>query len=184
VTGERDVTLVMPIYASRLSLRYDPRVTERFLTIALEALSAARPGTAVVLRPHPSDHDLGEYPQLAGRFRALDLEVDASSPIYDVIDRCDLCLTGVSTAALQAAIRGLPVIFLGDAHHPHRPPFGGGPEGFPRASTTAELRERIPEALARRGERAPDSLDDALGRRGDAGDRVLAALRAMMDPDG
>lgn len=181
VTEAKDRTLVLPIYTSRLSLRLDPRVTERFLLIALEALSNTRPGTTVLLRPHPADHDLPAYGQLASRFPELRVEIDASAPIYDVIARCDLCLSGVSTAALQAGIRGLPVIFLDDSAGPHRWPFDGGPQGFATAASAEELAERVPEALARRGERAPAALGDALGMRGDAQERVVAALRGLVE---
>ena len=109
------------------------------------------------------------------------MEVDAAAPIYEVIERCDLCLTGVSTAALQAACLGLPVIFLDDPGSPQRWPFDGGPQGFATASTTDELTERVPQALARRGEPAPESLRQALGMRGDAEERVIAALRDLID---
>jgi len=177
----RDRTLILPAYMSRVSLRLDPRVTARFLEVALEGLSRARPGTAALLRPHPADLDLEAHEGLAQRFPELEVEIDSSSSIYEVISRCDLCLSGVSTAALQAGIAGLPVIFLDVSTDSQRWPFNGGPDAFFTAADTERLTAQIPEALARRGQTAPEALDQALGVRHDAQDRVVAALRELVE---
>jgi len=155
------------------------RMTAEQLEMALEAVSRTRPGTSVLLRPHPGDWDVASYKLFADRFPELDIETDQGSPIDQVIARCDLCLSGVSTATLQAAMAGLPVIFInpGGAHRPW--PFDGGADAFDAATDISELVAAIPAALARRGESPPEMLVEAFGITQNATARIVEAAREL-----
>jgi hypothetical protein len=176
-----DCTLVMPEYPSRVSLWVDVRVTMRFFEVVLEGLRQTRAGSVALLRPHPADHDLHAYEGLAARFPELQLEIDAVSPIDDLIARCDLCLSGVSTATLQAGMAGLPVVFVNVARVRRPWPFDGASNSLPMATDTNELVGEIPRALGRRGKLPSPIMSEALGVRPGAQDRVVVTLRDLVD---
>lgn len=85
----------------------------RMRSLALFALELARElGFAwrVVLRRHPEERpDAGlNLP------RSLRLQIDQKTGLEDWIDRAGLCLTVNSTVGLTAALRGAPVVALGE----------------------------------------------------------------------
>ena len=179
IDAPRERTMVLTDLTSRLSMWPSLRMTAEQLEMSLEALTRARPGTSVILRPHPGDWDVASYEDFDDRFPELNVEVDQASSIDQVIARCDLCLSGVSTATLQAAMAGLPVVFVNPGAK-HRPwPFDGGDDGFPMATDVAELVDAIPKALARRGELPPASVLEAYGVTGDATERIVDAARDL-----
>jgi hypothetical protein len=173
-------TLVVPEYASRVSNWVHARVAPALVETALDALQRTRPGTLALLRPHPADYDSSGYATLRERFPALRMEVDVSSPIGEVISRADLCIGGVSTATLQAALAGVPILFLNVAGVARPYPFDASGT-IPTAETADELAPLITEALV--GQRQPERsvIEDALGVRPDAPERVLALLRETFD---
>jgi hypothetical protein len=183
VEAPRDRTLILTDLTSRLSMWPSLRMTAEQLEMTLEAVKRTRPGTSVLLRPHPGDWDLASYEQFGDRFAELDIEADHTTSIDQVIARCDLCLSGVSTATLQAAMAGLPVIFVnpGGARRPW--PFDGGNEAFEMATDVAELVGAIPEALARRGELPAEPLLEAFGVTKDATGRIIDEVRDLFARD-
>ena len=177
IAAPRERTMILTDLTSRLSMWPSLRMTEEQLEMSLEALKRTRPGTSVLLRPHPGDWDLASYGKFVDRFPELEIEVDQASTIDQVIARCDLCLSGVSTATLQAAIAGLPVVFInpGGASRPW--PFNGGDDGFVMATDAAQLADVIPDALARRGELLAEPLLEAFGVSDDATGQIVDTVR-------
>ena len=174
----RGVTLVLVEGLSRHSTRADERIGLRHVKVALEGLQRARPGTRVILRPHPSEPEPEVYARLGGQFPELETELDSRSPIHDVIARADLCVGAVSTATLQAGVAGVPVVFLNAERIPRLWPFGGGSE-IPTAHSAEELASLIPAALASEEVRGLGDMRDALGIRPDALERLLALTREI-----
>ena len=83
----RGRTIVLVEYASRLSTRIDSRVSVRHVDTALRALAKERPGTEVVIRPHPAEHE----PEIFDASRrpppgASRVTVDSTSSIADLIE--------------------------------------------------------------------------------------------------
>jgi hypothetical protein len=151
----------------------DTRVVMRHYTAALDALRASLPDAEVVVRPHPAD-PLAPVAKL--RERHPQVQCDVRSEIGDVIRTADLCIGGTSTATLQAAIVGTPVVILNISGHEWRWPLGGATP-VPVARNREEL-ERWIERWSR-GESIPgrEQLLAALGvDGGDATERLLRLL--------
>jgi ADP-heptose:LPS heptosyltransferase len=168
--------MILPEYSSRLSARIPERATLRSAEIALTALQEARPGTLALVRPHPADPDLHSYRALGARFDRLRVEVDGTSPIECVIAGADLCIGTVSTATLQAAAAGVPIVFLDVATAPAPWPFDHS-GALPRATDAEGLAAAIPPVLAGEGQPTAGTIAEALGMVPDAEERVLALLR-------
>jgi hypothetical protein len=170
-------SVVLVDYAGRLSVRIDARINRRHVEVALRALAAVRPGSSVVIRPHPSDLAPVGYVALAGACPELSVEVDGRSPIEALLADVDLCVGGVSTATLQACALGVPTVAL-DVAAIERPwPFHAG--ALPTVSDCDSLVEAI-AALLHTGEVAgrEDALN-ALGVRGDAIERVIELIARL-----
>lgn len=164
-------SIVLVEYPSRLSTRVRARIGGEHTSAALAGLAAARPGTTAIIRPHPSDPDPQAYARLAAAHPELRVRVDASSSIEALLAGADLCVGALSTATLQAAAVGVPVVFL-DTGAIARPwPFCGA-DGIPRATGAQELAERVRGALADEEVAGRDAALDVLGVRADAVDRV------------
>ena len=140
----RGPTLALVQSPTVFSARWDARVSERFVRRAVEH---APSGGELVLRPHPlepsPDAFLGLVPD------ELTARVDVTTPLANLLEECDRCLGGVSTATLQAGVAGLRTTFVDVT---------GG---------------ELPEPFKRAGELAQSDLADALGVTGDATQRVL-----------
>jgi hypothetical protein len=173
-------TLVLVQYASRLSSRYDNRVSLRHVDAALSALAVARPGTAVTIRPHPAEHEPEIFSRIASRCPDLEIGVDVSSSIGELIGASDLCIGAVSTAALEAAAAGVPVIFLNPTDTPAPWPFDGSTD-VPVAASTEELAELIPRVLSAGGVPGRATLLQALGVTTDATDRVIGLIQRLSE---
>jgi hypothetical protein len=137
-------TLVLVQSPTVFSARWDARVSERFVRRAAEH---AHPGRELVLRPHPLE------PSPEAFLRMLPDEthgrVDVHTPLSELLEGCDHCIGGVSTATLQAGVAGLHTAFIN--------------------ATGGEL----PEPFEHEGELAQGELAEALGVTGDATQRVL-----------
>jgi hypothetical protein len=166
-------------YPSRMSARVGGRIGMRHVYVALKALSLARPGTDVVIRPHPSDPNPRAYAVLAARYPLLRVSVDGRTGIEAFIREVDLCIGAVSTATLQALALGVPTVFL-DVSGTTRPwPFDGAPDALPRATDADALAELLTVAydLEPPGRQA---AIEALGVRGDAPTRVSALIDSLL----
>ncbi len=137
-------TLALVQSPTVFSARWNARVSERFVAGALRAVEEPRPGSEVVLRPHPLEPSPDAFLRLVPEGSSLGARVDVRSPLGDLLQGCDHCIGGVSTATLQAGVAGLQTTFL-DA-------------------TGGEL----PEPFQREGELAQEELAEALGVTGDA----------------
>lgn len=113
----------------------------------LEALgpAAALPGVSLALRPHPM--------MPAADWKALEREglVPAGArlaggPASDWLGRCACAVVSGSTAALEYALLGVPVIVVGRDGAPDLDPLAYFPEFPPPARDAAELRARLLEA--------------------------------------
>ncbi len=170
----RGCSVVLVDYPGRLSARVGSRVSMLHVIAALSALAAVRPGAGVVIRPHPSDLAPHSYLELASRHARLQVVVDVSSPIEDLLGSAGVCIGTLSTATLQACVLGVPTVFL-DVSGISRPwPFNG--EALPFATDSEALADEL-VAIAAGGEvPARDAALEALGVRGDAVERVLELL--------
>lgn len=177
-TADQRHALVLVEYASRLSTRTDSRVSMRHVTTALRALAAARPGSAVIVRPHPAEHEPQIFETLATDYESLDVSVDTSSPIAALIGAADLCVGAVSTATLEAAVADVPVILLNVTGHVARWPFDGS-TAVPVARTAEELADLIRCVLASGSVPGKAEMTQALGVRPDAVERVVDLIRTL-----
>jgi hypothetical protein len=178
----RDCTVILPEYVSVLSNRVPARIVPAFVEASLQVLQSTRPGSVALVRPHPADHDPDGYEVFAAQFPGLRLEVDFTSPIDAVLARADLCIGGVSTALLQAALTGVPIVFFNVARVAWPWPFDGF-GAIPTAETAEELASLVSDALAGRGQPARQVVEDALGILPDAPERVLALLRETFEDE-
>lgn len=120
-----------------------------------------------MLRPHPSagleaEHAIvALYPQVA-------FEIDRESTILDALAGCDLCIGTITTATLQAALVGTPVVALN---------LMGFEWSWPLGGDTAV-------AVARDADELESCLDDWLrGSQADGREDLLAALGARPEGD-
>jgi len=102
-----------------------PRIAMRQYAAAVGVLLAHRPHARIVLRPHPSAARREAELELAARFPGATFEIDGSSAILDLLARCDLCIGTITTATLQAALVGTPVVALNLMGFEWRWPLGG-----------------------------------------------------------
>jgi hypothetical protein len=156
----QDRTLVLVDYPSRLSARITQRVGQRHVATALDALSATRPGTTAVVRPHPSEQSPEAY--LLSRPR-LRVELDMRTPLEQTLSQVDLCIGSMSTATLQAGALGVPVAYLEAAGYERPWPLDGTvvPTGHDRDG----LAEAIRAALDGREVAGQAEMIEALGVR-------------------
>jgi hypothetical protein len=158
----RNRTLLLVDYQSRLSARVTERVSQLHLSTALEAVAAARPGSTAVIRPHPAS--LGAEAAVP-RPSGIEIEVDATTPIEELSGSVDACVGAMSTATLQAAAKGVPVVYLDVAGVPRPWPFDGS--AVPVARGPEELAEALAAAVARPDVIGLAEMLEALGvRRG------------------
>ena len=115
----------------------DGRVVMRHYVEALTAIARSLPGATAILRPHPSQ---GAPPMraLRARFRAVDLELDATGAIRRLLAGVDLCVGSASAATFEAALAGAAVVVLNVTELEWRWPLGGD-TAVPVARTAAEL---------------------------------------------
>jgi hypothetical protein len=176
--ARRGRSVVLVEYPSRLSAQVGARVCAQHTAAALAALERARPGTTAVIRPHPADLRPGAYLRLAAAHPKLAVEVDHATPIELLLATADLCVGALSTATLQAAVLGVPVVFL-DVAGLRRPwPFDDA-DGLPRADGVDELADAIDAALARPDVAGREAAADALGVRPDAVERVCELVARL-----
>ncbi len=139
-----DATLALVQSPTVFSARWDARVSERFVSRVVEHAS---PESELVLRPHPLEPSPESFLSLVPD--AVRARVDVTTPLGELLESCDHCIGGVSTATLQAGVAGLRTTFLN--------------------ATGGEL----PEPFEHEGELAQEALAEALGVTGDATGRVL-----------
>lgn len=152
------------------SVAMDARTPFRHVATAVEALAATRPGSEVVLRPHPldvADYETGVVP--AGGLR---LRVQRSGPIEPLLAQASLCVGALSTATLQAAVEGVPTVFLNSTGLRLAWPFDGSGD-FPSAEGAEQLAVRIGEVLGADGVPGAEAAAEALGLRPDAVGRLV-----------
>jgi hypothetical protein len=86
------------------------------------ALAASRCQLRIILKIHPFE-SVKEYRSLAHKFLSLDratsIEVVSGPPSPTLWERTRVAITAESSAALEAATRGIPVFFLGWLREPH-----------------------------------------------------------------
>ena len=110
--ARRGPTLALVQSPTVFSVRWDARVSERFVARALRAVEEQRPGSEIVLRPHPLEPSPDAFLRLVPGSCSLGASVDTRSPLDELLERCDYCLGGVSTATLQAGVAGLRSSFI------------------------------------------------------------------------
>lgn len=128
--GVRRVVVIGQGY-ERLSPMLDPRVPLRHYATAVAAVRRAFPSARITLRPHPV------FPAPPLDMVApghADVHSDKSSPILDLLAEHDLCIGAASTATLQAALVGTPVVVLNVTGFDWLWPFdGSGPVKLARS---------------------------------------------------
>lgn len=147
-----------------VSARFDRRIPERYVSAALEGIAAGRPGAEVILRPHPLD--AGEY---GPGESSLDVRVERSAPLDDLLAAAGACVGPVSTGTLTAAAMGVPTVHLDVTQIPLPHPFDGG--GALRGAASADELSR--ELSSARSGESVEAACEALGVRSDAVERVV-----------
>ena len=132
-------TLALVQSPTVFSARWDARVSQRFVAQALRTLEEDRPGSEVLLRPHPLEPSPDAFLRLVPEGSSLRVQVDVRTPLDRLLAQCDACIGGVSTATLEAGVAGLRTTFLN--------------------VTGSEL----PEPFEREGELEQERLAEALG---------------------
>jgi hypothetical protein len=167
--AQQGPAVVLVDYHARISARIDARVSQRHVAAALEVLERERPGSDVVVRPHPADPAPASYAALAAG-RALRVTVDPVTPIEPLLAGAGACIGALSTATLQAAALGVPTTLLDVTSAPRPWPLNGAPDGLPRITGGGgELASAAAGAPAR----------EALGARADAVDRVCDLIASL-----
>jgi hypothetical protein len=154
-----------------------PRIAMRHYATAVDALLAWRPETRIVLRPHPSAGLDAEHALIA-RHPGTHLQIDRASTILDALAACDLCIGTITTATLQAALVGTPVVALNSMGFEWAWPLGGETT-VPVACDRDEL-----TACLERYDRAPlPGRDDLLAALGadPAGDDPTGRMLTILD---
>lgn len=154
----------------------DERVTMRCYVTALGAVARRWPGATVLLRPHPSQ-DRAAYPVLVRRFPMLDIRQDTTSDIAAFLEGVDLCIGSASTATLQGALVGTPVVVLNLSGDEWSFPIGGD-TSVPVARSPADL-DAVLETWAREG--TLGGREDLLSALGADGSDAVARLLSILD---
>jgi hypothetical protein len=154
----------------------DERVTMRCYETALHAVARRWPRATVVLRPHPSQNRAA-YPVLVRRFPTLEILQDATTDIADVLRGVDLCIGSASTATLQAALVGTPVVVLNLSGEEWGFPIGG--ETSVPIARSSEGLDAILEAWALEG--TLGGREDLLSALGADGSDAVARLLSVLD---
>jgi hypothetical protein len=160
-------TLRFPLIDGRIEMR-------QYLT-AIDAILERAPEATIVLRPHP-ERGRAAALKAAGERPGADVEIDASSPVLELLAGCDLCVGTASGATLQSALVGTPVIALNLNAYEWLWPLGGDTR-VPVARSQRELSDWLGRWLG--GERLPggEDLIAGLGAHGaDASARVLEVI--------
>jgi hypothetical protein len=177
-TGSPDPPTIVVIAQPALAFPLiDRRIEMRHYLTAIDAILARAPSARIVLRPHP-ERGRGAALAAAERREGANVEIDAGSPIMELLADCDVCIGTASAATLQAALVGTPVIALNLNAYDWLWPLGGGTR-VPLARSGAELTEWLGRWLG--GERLPgqEELLEGLGANGgDASARMLDVLAA------
>jgi hypothetical protein len=168
----RDRTLVLVDYPSRMSALISERVGQRHVAVALEGLARARPGTTAIVRPHPSEQHAGAYLRAPAGLR---VELDMDTQIEAALGQVDLCIGAMSTATLQAAALGVPVVYLEVAGHRRPWPLDGSV--LPTARDAEGLAQAVSDTVADPEVAGQASLIEALGVHQGA----TAAVCALLD---
>jgi hypothetical protein len=156
----------------------DARIPSRHCIAASAAIRRELPDAEVILRPHPSQ-DPSAIAAFAEQFAGLDLRVDTTTDMLELLRGCGVCLGVTSTATLQAALVGTPVVVLNVTGFDWTWPLGGD-TSVPVALDS----DGLAAALARwaSGERLPGREDLLAGLgagHGDEGvERLLSAVIA------
>lgn len=166
----RGRSVVLVDYPARLSTSIGGRFTMSHIATAVTALARTRPGTAVLIRPHPSDLSADCYELLAASHASLRISIDASSPIESLLADADLCIGGLSTATLQACVLDVPTVFLDTAGIERPWPFQGS--SLPVATDVPSLAESIVSVLGSSEIAGRQAAAEALGMRPDAIERL------------
>jgi hypothetical protein len=155
----------------------NPRIAMRQYATAVDALLERRPGARIVLRPHPSAGLDAEH-ALQERYPDATFEIDRGSTILDALAACDLCVGTITTATLQAALVGTPVVALNLMGFEWSWPLGGETT-VPVARDSRELGACLDVWLQGAPLAGREDLLAALGARAegdDPTDRMLAIL--------
>ena len=127
-----------------------------------------------MIRPHPSSP--GAEAALS-RPAGIRVEIDATTPIEQLCATVDACVGAMSTATLQAAGHGVPVVFLDVVGVPRPWPFDGSP--VPVAHDAEERAGALAPAVEAREVAGQAELLDALGARDGATTRVCELLAEL-----
>jgi len=162
------------------SARWDARVSQRFVAESLAALDHVRPGGEVILRPHPLEPSPDAFLRLVPGGSSLRARVDVRTPLAELLDTCDACVAGVSTATLQAGVAGLTTAFLDVTGGPLPEPFDHS-GALPSARDAAGLAEALVSALFDSGVAGQDERVGTLGVVGEpsATERVLGLIERL-----
>lgn len=154
----------------------DERISLRHFGTAVRALKNGAKHIRIILRPHPSQR-LDVVESVAFQFPDSDIRIDRTTPILDLLAGADVCIGSISTATLEAAMVGIPVIVLNVSGHDWPPPLGGNTT-VPISRTEGELGGWVDHALAGGELPGQEELIEALGVRS-PGEATAARLKLI-----
>jgi hypothetical protein len=145
VRGEPLHAVIIVEHSLRFTTLIDRRITARHLAVALDGLRRSGRRWRITVRPHPAD-DVAEFQALAAQLGGTPIDVDAESPILDLLSSADVCIGAVSTASLQTALTDTRLVMLMPERIDCVPPLDGS-AGLLFATDAAGLDEALYAAL-------------------------------------
>jgi hypothetical protein len=133
-----------------------------------------------VLRPHPLDD--ADYEANLPAQPGLSVRVERGGPIEPLFAGAALCVGALSTATLQAAVAGVPTVFLNSTGLRLAWPFDGS-GAFPYAEDAEGLAARIDEVLAAPVVPGAEAAAEALGLRPDSVERLVELVLESARPE-
>lgn len=134
--------VVLTEHRMRVSAHVDDRITAMHATTAIDAVREALPSADIVLRPHPS----AARAPIERLATGLGARLDRTTPILELLAGADACVGATSTATLECALVGTPVVML-DLVGGWAPPLDGSTD-VPYARNGNELAQLLPKVLA------------------------------------
>jgi hypothetical protein len=176
------IVLGAPSY--RASCLRDTRQEQRQYAAAIEAALEVAPDTPIVLRPHPSTGPLAAD-AMCSRYPSALITVDVTSDIFDLLRRGAVCIGTNSTAVMQAALIGTPILILNLDGVEFPWPLGGSSTTVPIARSREDLVLHLRKMLNRKDE-AAWGQDDLLGVLGvmqdDSVEKLVAVIARHLRP--
>lgn len=131
----------------RVSVALSRRITGQHIEATVRGLRTCGRFDSVIVRPHPSEQR-SVYERILESIdtEQLAVEIDQETPLAELFARADVCIGSLSTATLETALVGLPVVMLDVTGRLWTAPLDGS-GAIPYATTAQELATCLTELL-------------------------------------